>query len=180
MRLHLIAIFSACDGSAISDGMAVEHLIESTPNLTRHDAKRNKDLPVRVTWTDAAGMFPVIIRSHGAYSSKDAYLPLVEYWARRNYVMIQPTHEDSITLGQKAGGKRLLWVEGMDHGFGDVSGLQDGIVKFQSNADHIRYTKVVTLAFWDAPLKGDAQSKAWPVSDTLASFSHGIARIEHK
>lgn len=78
------------------------------------------------------------------------------------------------------GDKYLMWVEGMDHGFGGVSGLKDGLVKFQSNADHILYTKMVTLAFWDAHLKGDAEAKAWLASDALASFSKGIAKMECK
>jgi dienelactone hydrolase len=78
------------------------------------------------------------------------------------------------------GDKYLVWVEGMDHGFGGVSGLKGGLVQFQSNADHIRYTKMITLAFWDAFLKGDTEAKAWLVSDAPASVSGGIVRVEHK
>ncbi|MCX7886595.1 MAG: hypothetical protein N3B01_04965 [Verrucomicrobiae bacterium] len=85
--------------------------IRSAPELLLHDAARNKKLPLRVTWPDSPGKFPVIIWSHGAYGSKDAYKPLVEYWARHGYVVIQPTHEDSVALGQKLGDKRVfqLW-----------------------------------------------------------------------
>ncbi|MCL4201627.1 MAG: serine hydrolase [Pirellulaceae bacterium] len=78
------------------------------------------------------------------------------------------------------GDKYLMWVEGMDHGFGGISGLKDGLVKFQSNQDHIRYTKIITLAFWDAFLKGDLEAKAYLASDALPSFSKGIVKVEHK
>lgn len=79
-----------------------------------------------------------------------------------------------------SGDKYLMWVEGMDHGFGSISGLKDGLVKFQSNEDHIRYTKMVTLAFWDAFLKGDPDAKVYLASDALSVFSEGSVTVEHK
>lgn len=78
------------------------------------------------------------------------------------------------------GDKYLIWVEGMDHGFGGVSGLKDGLVNFQSNEEHIRYTKMITLAFWDAFLKGDPEAKTYLTSDALPSFSKGLVKVEHK
>lgn len=78
------------------------------------------------------------------------------------------------------GDKYLIWVEGMDHGFGGVSGLKDGLVNFQSNEEHIRYTKMITLAFWDAFLKDDPEAKAYLGSDALPTFSKGLVKVEHK
>jgi predicted dienelactone hydrolase len=78
------------------------------------------------------------------------------------------------------GDKYLMWVEGMDHGFGGISGLKDGLVKFQSNEDHIRYTEIVTLAFWDAFLKDDLEAKAYLASDAQPTFSKGLVKVEHK
>jgi hypothetical protein len=39
---------------------------------------------------------------------------------------------------------------------------------------------MVTLAFWDAFLKGDAKAKAWLASDALATVSKGQATIINK
>lgn len=78
------------------------------------------------------------------------------------------------------GDKYLMWVEGMDHGFGSVSGLKDGMVQFQSNPDHIRYTKIIMLAFWDAHLKGDPAAKAYLASDMLTTLSKGLVKMERK
>jgi predicted dienelactone hydrolase len=61
-----------------------------------HDATRNKDLPVKIYYPDAAGPFPVIIFSHGALASKDCYSALGQYWASFGYVSIHPSHGDSI------------------------------------------------------------------------------------
>lgn len=319
-------IFAADTGyrighAALTPGASRDYAreIERTPlkvatvsALVLHDAKRNKDLRVRLNYPQDDGPFPIILFSHGAWGSKDGHTMLTEMWARHGYVTIQPDHADSRSLGVKVGDqtvfrdwqsrpedisfildslaeieakvpalegkldakrigmsghsygantaqlvggtkvylgsqeksyedprvtavallsgqgpgemltekswehftkpflvmtgsrdgptrtgqpaewrkqpyelsppgdKYLLWVEGMDHGFGGVSGLKDGLVKFQSNVDHISYTKMSTLAFWDAFLKGDAEAKAWLASDALASFSKGTAKLEHK
>jgi predicted dienelactone hydrolase len=67
-------------------------------SLTLHDSARNKDLQIRVTWPTVKGPYPVIVFSHGFRGSKDNMDPLVKPWAEHGYVVIQPTHEDSISL----------------------------------------------------------------------------------
>jgi dienelactone hydrolase len=62
-----------------------------------------KDLQLRVTSPDAAGRYPVVIFSHGASSSKDLYFRIVDYWASHGYIIIQPTHIESESLGFKFG-----------------------------------------------------------------------------
>jgi len=57
---------------------------------------------VRVTYPVGAGPFPVVVWSHGLGGSKDAYQPLATYWAERGYIVIQPTHADS--LQKQSGG----------------------------------------------------------------------------
>jgi predicted dienelactone hydrolase len=73
------------------------------------DATRDKKLPLRIVYPGGPGVFPVIIFSHGAGGSKDAYTPLVEYWASHGYVCIQPTHADSLKLRIQNGEK----IEGL-------------------------------------------------------------------
>jgi pimeloyl-ACP methyl ester carboxylesterase len=41
---------------------------------------------------------PVIVFSHGFGESLDGYAPLVDFWAARGFVVVQPTHLDSRTL----------------------------------------------------------------------------------
>lgn len=72
--------------------------IESWETLTLQDTKRDKSLPLRVTFPRPAGHYPVIVFSHGASGSKNGYQPLTQYWASHGYVVIQPTHGDSLTL----------------------------------------------------------------------------------
>ncbi len=74
-----------------------------TVDQTIHDAKRNKDLPVRFLIPKTGGPFPVIVFSHGAGGSGQNYFPLTGFWATHGYVVIQPTHNDSITLRKEKG-----------------------------------------------------------------------------
>ena len=68
-----------------------------------HDSKRNKDLPVRIDFPKSKGTFPVIVFSHGAGASGSSYVPLTRFWATHGYVVIQPTHADSISLRREQG-----------------------------------------------------------------------------
>ncbi|HZW80628.1 MAG TPA: hypothetical protein VFF50_09165 [Candidatus Deferrimicrobiaceae bacterium] len=65
-------------------------------SVVLHDPARNKDIPIKIYYPDAAGRFPVIIFSHGALASKDNYWALGQYWASYGYVSIHPSHGDSI------------------------------------------------------------------------------------
>ncbi len=67
-------------------------------SLALKDTKRGKELNVRVTMPKEKDKFPVIVWSHGALGSKDGYDPLVKFWAESGYIVIQPTHSDSLSL----------------------------------------------------------------------------------
>lgn len=54
---------------------------------------------VRVTYPKGDKPAPVIVFSHGLYGSKDGYQPLARFWAANGYVVIQPTHPDSLKEG---------------------------------------------------------------------------------
>src|SRR5262252_4243814 len=74
-----------------------------TIDHTLHDAKRNKDLPIRIVVPKTGGPFPVIVFSHGAGGSGQNYFPLTHHWVTHGYVVIQPTHNDSIALRREEG-----------------------------------------------------------------------------
>lgn len=60
---------------------------------------RGEDLQVKVTAPASGGDLPVVVFSHGFGWSMDAYAPLVDSWAASGFVVLQPTHLDSRTLG---------------------------------------------------------------------------------
>jgi predicted dienelactone hydrolase len=60
---------------------------------------RGDDLDVRVSAPLTGHNLPVIVFSHGFGESMNSYAPLVDVWASHGFVVIQPTHLDSRSLG---------------------------------------------------------------------------------
>ena len=64
--------------------------------------ERGTDLQVRVSAPASGSQLPLIVFAHGFGNSADGYAPLVQYWAARGFVVIQPTFLDARTLGLAA------------------------------------------------------------------------------
>ncbi len=58
-----------------------------------------KQLPLRVAYPGAPGPHPVIVFSHGGGCAKATYSRLTDHWASYGYVVIEPVHTDSRSLG---------------------------------------------------------------------------------
>jgi dienelactone hydrolase len=61
--------------------------------------KLDKELPLRVAYPVKPGPSPVIVFSHGGGCEKDTYSRFADHWASHGYVVIQPLHSDSRSLG---------------------------------------------------------------------------------
>ena len=68
-------------------------------DIELRDTSRGKTVPCRVTYPSGSGKFPVIVWSHGLYGSQEFYQPLVRYWAEHGYLVLQPSHSDSVLHG---------------------------------------------------------------------------------
>ena len=60
---------------------------------------RGEDLQVRVSAPTIGRSLPIVVFSHGFGFSMDGYGPLADFWAAQGFVVVQPTHLDSVTLG---------------------------------------------------------------------------------
>ncbi len=79
------------------------HAVTGVPDIVLHDAKRNKDLHVRVFYPNEPGTYPVIIFSPGEGGSPSCCDILTRHWASYGYVTLQPTRGDSILQSRKDG-----------------------------------------------------------------------------
>ncbi|GAA0965971.1 hypothetical protein GCM10009550_67300 [Actinocorallia libanotica] len=72
---------------------------------------RGEDLQVRVSAPVTGHDLPLVVFSHGYGWSMDGYAPLADFWAAQGFVVAQPTHLDSRTLGLPADDPRtpLIW-----------------------------------------------------------------------
>ncbi|MFD7133334.1 alpha/beta hydrolase family protein [Streptomyces sp. NPDC059894] len=72
---------------------------------------RGDDLRVKVSAPVTGSALPVVVLSHGFGSSLDGYGPLADFWAARGFVVVQPTHLDSRSVGLAADDPRTprLW-----------------------------------------------------------------------
>ena len=55
----------------------------------------NREMSLRIVYPDQGGPYPIIVFSHGTFSSGDKYNLVVEFWAERGYVVILPNHLDA-------------------------------------------------------------------------------------
>ena len=70
----------------------------ATPvDLTVHDAKRDRDIPIRVFLPTTTSPTPVVLFSHGLGGSRDGSPYLGEHWAARGYVVVYTQHLGSDT-----------------------------------------------------------------------------------
>ncbi|AXC13843.1 hypothetical protein ACPOL_4571 [Acidisarcina polymorpha] len=98
--------------------------------------RRGVDLHVRVSAPITGDALSVIIFSHGNGQSLHAYGPLTDYWAAHGFVVIQPTHLDSRTLGLAPDDPRRpqLWRFREE----DLAAVLDGLDRIESEAPMIR------------------------------------------
>jgi predicted dienelactone hydrolase len=110
--------------------------INTIPELVLHDAKRNKDLRVRINCPQDGGPFPIVVFSHGAWGSKDGHVLLTELWASRGFVTIQPDHADSRALGVKVGDQSVFrdWQSRP----ADVSFILDSLAEIETKVPELK------------------------------------------
>ncbi|MCW2875031.1 alpha/beta fold hydrolase [Actinacidiphila oryziradicis] len=86
---------------------------------------RGEDLQVRISAPATGSDLPVIVFSHGFGGSMNDNAPLADFWAAHGFVVLQPTHLDSRTLGLPAEDPRTprIWRLRIE----DIKRVLDGL-----------------------------------------------------
>lgn len=90
-----MSLVAKATGGKVSD---LDIVISVAP-LTLARPGQGTNLQVRVSAPAEGNALAIVIFSHGNGQSLHAYGPLANYWASHGFVVIQPTHLDSRTLG---------------------------------------------------------------------------------
>ncbi|MFF0493608.1 alpha/beta hydrolase family protein [Nocardia sp. NPDC004068] len=69
----------------------------------------DRTIPVRVTAPLSGDRLPLIVFSHGMTMTMNDYAPLAGFWAAHGFVVIQPTHLDSLGLAPDDPRAPLVW-----------------------------------------------------------------------
>jgi dienelactone hydrolase len=104
---------------------------------------RGDDLRVRVSAPATGRDRPVVVLSHGFGSSLDGYGPLVDAWAAAGFVVVQPTHLDSRTLGVTPEDPRYgdIWrirIADLGRVLDELDGLVAAVPGLEGRVDHDR------------------------------------------
>ncbi|MFD5061698.1 alpha/beta hydrolase family protein [Streptomyces sp. NPDC058394] len=104
---------------------------------------RGEDLQVRVSAPATGDDLPVIVFSHGFGWSMNGYAPLADFWAARGFVVLQPTHLDSRTLGLAAEDPRTprIWrfrIEDLTRVLDGLDILEASVPGLAGRLDHDR------------------------------------------
>jgi predicted dienelactone hydrolase len=109
------------DTSSTGVGDSDTTSIISVRPVTLDAPGRGQDLQVRVTAPMTGRGLPVVVFSHGMTLTMDDYAPLANYWAAHGFVVIQPTHLDSLGLAPDDSRTPLIWRIRTD----DLTGILD-------------------------------------------------------
>jgi predicted dienelactone hydrolase len=122
----------------------------SPVKLDRPD--RAMPLELRITTPATGDALPVILLSHGHgpslyLPSKDGYAPLVNFYAERGFVVIQPTHANSKVAGfpADAPGAPLFWrqrLEEMKLILDNLAAIEEMVPTLASRLDRNRIAAV--------------------------------------
>lgn len=117
-------------------------VISAAP-VTLPAPERGDDLQVRVSAPATGGGLPVVVLSHGYGSSMDAYAPLAGHWAAQGFVVLQPTHLDSRTLGVPADDPRTphIWrvrIEDLTRVLDELDTLEAAVPGLAGRVDRSR------------------------------------------
>ncbi|SFF33706.1 Predicted dienelactone hydrolase [Paenibacillus algorifonticola] len=108
---------------------------------------RGEDLLVKVSAPTIGSELPIILFAHGFGSSLDGYGPLADFWAAHGFVVIQPTHLDSRTVGlpQDDPRKPRLWrfrVEDMKRILDQLDLIESAVPGLSGRLDRSRIAAV--------------------------------------
>lgn len=137
-----ISTTSATSGTSGTSGTSAT-VISVRPVVLPAAPERGEDLQVRVSAPADGHHLPIVVFSHGFGGSMNDYAPLADFWAAHGFVVLQPTHLDSRTLGIPAQDPRTprIWrfrIEDLTRVLDGLDLLEAAVPGLAGRVDHDR------------------------------------------
>jgi len=92
LGLLLLAV-AACGEEAVDAQSLLKYNVSILDDVTLSTGER--DVVAKIFVPEGEGPFPVVVFSHGTFSSKDMYDPVLSHWARAGNIVVAPNHVDA-------------------------------------------------------------------------------------
>ncbi len=139
-REFLLAAAAAAAASGLANDAVPAAVMVRDIDLATPDPARA--LPVRVLMPSTGRHLPLVVFSHGAYSSGRLYDPILRHWAAAGFAVLAPTHRDSVSLGVKRGSndpRYFSWrLEDMEFLVTSLDAIRRQAPEFSSRVDPAR------------------------------------------
>ncbi|WNC72142.1 hypothetical protein RGQ13_18780 [Thalassotalea psychrophila] len=84
-----------------------QHQVVTIRDIILFNADTERELELSAFYPRIGENFPLILFSHGNFSSKDKYDKIIEHWVSHGYVVVAPNHQDC--CGMVSGIFNSLW-----------------------------------------------------------------------
>jgi len=89
----LLTTMAACSEEAVDAGSLLKYEVTILDDVNLSTGER--DVVNKIFVPNGEGPFPVVVFSHGTFSSKDMYDPVLSHWARAGNIVVAPNHVDA-------------------------------------------------------------------------------------
>ena len=139
-REFLLAAATVAATTGIANGATPADIMVLDIDLATPDPARA--LPVRVFLPPSGRHLPLVLFSHGAYSSGRLYDPILRHWAAAGFAILAPTHRDSVSQGVKRGSndpRYFSWrLEDMEFMVASLAAVGRQVPRFSSRVNSTR------------------------------------------
>lgn len=99
----------------------------------------DRDISLRVSYpSGTGGLYPLVVLSHGGGCAGGSYSVVGDHWASHGYVVIEPTHPDSVSTGFDMAAVDPRRMEGIiRQRVSDMSVILDGLPTIESQVSNL-------------------------------------------
>lgn len=178
-RLMLASTLAAATPAFAAVPEAGPFEVDSLDAADLTDLARKRRIATRAYFPKQAGRYPVIIFSHGFGGSLNTFPNTGKIWASHGYVVLHPTHSDSLLMPDPAidpaeAATMRKFREGRAGGPALTPEVRTAFVKLLDNPFYLK-SRLLDVGFLQKAIRGEASGLAKPVLDRADTRHMGMS-----